>query len=128
MESLVLTGEPLSLEDAYSVIYGNRQVEIAPQAAERVRQARQVLFDMAAEGKPVYGLNRGVGWNKDKEFDEDFFAQYNRNLLNSHCLGVPPYHPDDQVRAILLLRLQKVLTGHTGLSLELLDHYRDFLN
>lgn len=128
MESLVLTGEPLSLEDAYSVIYGNRQVEIAPRAAERVRQARQVLFDMAAEGKPVYGLNRGVGWNKDKEFDEDFFAQYNRNLLNSHCLGVPPYHPDDQVRAILLLRLQKVLTGHTGLSLELLDHYRDFLN
>lgn len=89
MESLVLTGEPLSLEDAYSVVYGNRKVEIAPEAAERVRQARQVLFDMAAEGKPVYGLNRGVGWNKDKEFDEAFFAQYNRNLLNSHCLGIP---------------------------------------
>ena len=74
MESLVLTGEPLSLEDAYSVIYGNRQVEIAPQAAERVRQARQVLFDMAAEGEPVYGLKRGAGWHKGKGFDVDFFA------------------------------------------------------
>ena len=97
MDALILTGKPLSLEDVYSVAYGNRQVKISDDAEERVKKARQILFDMAAEGKPVYGLNRGVGWNKDKEFDEDFFATYNRNLLNSHCLGVKPYHPDEQV-------------------------------
>lgn len=128
MDALILTGKPLSLEDVYSVAYNNRQVKISDDAEERVKKARQILFDMAAEGKPVYGLNRGVGWNKDKEFDEDFFATYNRNLLNSHCLGVKPYHPDEQVRAILLLRLNKALTGHTGISAELLHHYRDFLN
>nr|WP_303935167.1 histidine ammonia-lyase [Treponema denticola] len=128
MDALILTGKPLSLEDVYSVAYGNRQVKISDDAEEQVKKARQILFDMAAEGKPVYGLNRGVGWNKDKEFDEDFFATYNRNLLNSHCLGVKPYHPDEQVRAILLLRLNKALTGHTGISAELLHHYRDFLN
>ncbi|EFI42416.1 histidine ammonia-lyase, partial [Peptoniphilus sp. oral taxon 386] len=128
MEKLILTGAPLTLEDVYSVAYSNRQVEISDDAEKRVRDARQILFDMAAEGKPVYGLNRGVGWNKDKEFDEDFFAAYNKNLLNSHCLGVKPYHPDEHVRAILLLRLNKALTGHTGISAELLHHYRDFLN
>lgn len=128
MEKLILTGEPISIEDVYSVAYFNRQVEISKEAERRVRDSRQVLFDMAAAGKPVYGLNRGVGWNKDKEFDEGFFATYNRNLLNSHCLGVAPYHPDEHVRAILLIRLNKALTGHTGISAELLHHYRDFLN
>ena len=82
METLILTGEPISIEDVYSVAYYNRQVEISSEAEERVKKARQVLFDMAAAGKPVYGLNRGVGWNKDKEFDEDFFSTYNKNLLH----------------------------------------------
>lgn len=128
MEKLVLSGRPLSLEEIYEVVYENRLVDISEEAIKRVSKSRQILFDMAAEGKPVYGLNRGVGWNKDKEFDEGFFAQYNRNLLNSHCLGVEPYHTDEHVRAILLIRLNKALTGHTGLSTDLLEHYKSFLN
>lgn len=128
MDKLVLTGAPLSLDDLFSVAYDFRQIEISDEAEKVVRNARQILFDMAAAGKPVYGLNRGVGWNKDKEFDQDFFEQYNKNLLNSHCLGVGPYHEKEHVRAIMLLRLNKALTGHTGISMELLNHYKDFLN
>lgn len=128
MDVLMLTGDPITLEDLYDVAYNNKHVEISEDAQETVRKSRQILFDMAAEGKPVYGLNRGVGWNKDKEFDQDFFEEYNRNLLNSHSLGVEPYHPSEHVRAIMLLRLNKALTGHTGISLDLLYHYRDFLN
>lgn len=128
MEVLVLDGSPISFEDLYSVAFDNRKVEISKEAEDRAMAARQILFDMAAEGKPVYGLNRGVGWNKDKEFDQDFFETYNRNLLNSHCLGVAPYHSSEHVRAIMLIRLNKALTGHTGISVDLLNHYKDFLN
>ena len=75
MDALILNGSDLSLDALYQVAFGRRKVEIALEALERAEKARQVLFDMAAEGKPVYGLNRGVGWNKDKEFDPDFFEQ-----------------------------------------------------
>ena len=68
MEPIVLNGSTLTLETLRQVAYERRPVELEPQALERAARARQVLFDMAAEGKPVYGLNRGVGWNKDKEF------------------------------------------------------------
>ena len=128
MKKLILTGKPLTLDEIYQVSYENRLVDISDEARERVKKARQIIFDMAAEGKPVYGLNRGVGWNKDKEFDEDFFEQYNKNLLNSHCLGVGPYHTDEQVRAILLIRLNKALLGCTGMNLDILEHYTKFLN
>lgn len=128
MRKFLLTGEPLTFEDLYDIAYNDVKVEISSEAQEKVKEARNILFEMAAEGKPVYGLNRGVGWNKDKEFDEDFFEQYNRNLLNSHCLGVPPYHPDEQVKLILLLRLHKALQGHTGISLEIVNMYKDFIN
>ena len=105
MDTLILNGSDLSLEALYQVVFERRKVEIAPEALERAEKARQVLFDMAAEGKPVYGLNRGVGWNKDKEFDPDFFEQYNRNLINSHSLGVLPRCSVEEVRAMLCIRL-----------------------
>lgn len=128
MESLVLNGSNLTLKDVYDVAFNNRTVDIEDEAFERVSASRQILFDMAARGESVYGLNRGVGWNKDKEFDRDFFETYNRNLLNSHSLGVEPYHTDEEVRAILLIRLNKALIGTTGISVEILNLYKEFLN
>ena len=101
MEPIVLNGSTLTLETLRQVAYERRPVELEPQALERAAQARQVLFDMAAEGKPVYGLNRGVGWNKDKEFDPEFFETYNRNLINSHSLGIRPYCSVEEVRAMM---------------------------
>ena len=90
-ETLILNGKDLTLEDLYSVVYDRRPVQIDPEVIPLVDKSRQVLFDMAADGKPVYGLNHGVGWNKDREFSQDFFEQYNRNLINSHSLGVAPF-------------------------------------
>lgn len=128
MEKVVLDGKSLTLEQIYEVVYNNRMVEIEEEAIKRVAHARQILFDLAAKGQPVYGLNRGVGWNKDKEFDRDFFEQYNRNLLYSHSLGVEPYHDDKEVRAILLFRLNHALAGSTGISVEIMNLYKEFLN
>ena len=53
MEPIVLNGSTLTLETLRQVAYERRPVELEPQALERAAQARQVLFDMAAEGKPV---------------------------------------------------------------------------
>ena len=125
---LLLNGADLTLEDLYDVVYHGRKEQIDPAVTDRVKAARQVLFDMAAEGKPVYGLNHGVGWNKDREFDQDFFEQYNRNLINSHSLGVEPFCSIEEVRAMLCIRLNTALCGSTGISLSILEMYQEFLN
>ena len=128
MNALVLNGSSLTLEKLRQVVYDRRPVELDARAMERAAKARQVLFDMAAEGKPVYGLNRGVGWNKDKEFDQDFFETYNRNLINSHSLGIRPYCSVEEVRAMMCIRLNTALCGCTGISTEILTMYKEFLN
>lgn len=128
MEKLILNGKSLTLDNVYDVVYNNKVVEIDEQAKMRAKKSRQILFDLAAKGEPVYGLNRGVGWNKDKEFSQDFFETYNRNLLNSHSLGVEPYNSDEEVRAMMLIRLNKALAGSTGISIDILEMYKEFLN
>lgn len=127
-EVLILNGNDLTLEDLYDVVYRGRKVRIDPGVISRVKASRQVLFDLAAKGEPVYGLNHGVGWNKDREFSQDFFEQYNRNLINSHSLGLEPYCSVEEVRAMLCIRLNTALCGCTGISFEILEMYQEFLN
>ena len=127
-EVLVLNGKDLTLRQLYEVVYDRRPVKIDPDVIPTVKRARQVLFDMAAEGKPVYGLNHGVGWNKDREFSQDFFEQYNRNLINSHSLGVRPFCSVEEVRAMMCIRLNTALCCRTGISVDILHMYEEFLN
>lgn len=128
MDILILNGKDLILDDINDVAYNNKKIELDPEALKRAKKSRQILFDLAATGQAVYGLNRGVGWNKDKEFSTEFFEDYNRNLLNSHSIGIEPYNSDEEVRAMMLIRLNKALAGSTGISIEILEMYKEFLN
>ena len=127
-EPLVLDGSHLTLEGFREVVYGRRPVKIAEDRIPLLVQSRQVLFDMAAEGKPVYGLNHGVGWNKDREFGVEFFEQFNRNLIRSHSVGVPPYSEVEEVRGMMLIRLNTALCCRSGISVDILRMYEEFLN
>lgn len=128
MEKVVLDGKNLTLEQVYKVVYEDAKVEIAPAAMERARKAKKVLYKMVEDETPVYGTNRGVGWNKDRKVYSEYFDQYNKNLLRSHSLCVPPYCTEEEIRGVMLMRLNTALYGCAGLSPEVLERYRDFLN
>lgn len=125
---IVLDGSRMTIEDVESVARSRRSVVIADEAWERLVSARKVIYELAAEGIPVYGLNRGVGWNKDKVIGDDYFEDYNRNLLLSHSAGVKPEATEDVVRAVMLARLNSLLAGATGAQPDIAKRYADFLN
>ncbi|MEM5767066.1 MAG: aromatic amino acid lyase [Bacillota bacterium] len=128
MNALILDGRHLTLEHVIQVAYDGRMVEIAPEAYERLRNGREIMEKLAQEGKPIYGFNRGVGWNKDRDVEEDAIGEYNKKLINSHALGVPPYNTDTEVRAMMVIRLNNALIGASCISDDLVNIYRDFLN
>jgi histidine ammonia-lyase len=127
MNPLTLNGSNLTMQGFEDVVYRRRSVQIDESRRPLLKQSRQVLFDMAAEGKPVYGLNHGVGWNKDREFGVEFFERFNRNLIRSHSVGVLPYAEVEEVRAMMLIRLNTALCCRSGISTEVLDLLVDFL-
>ncbi len=64
--SVTLDGHSLTLDDAWAIAQGEKQVDIASTAMERVDKANKLLMIAAGKGVPVYGLTVGVGLNKDK--------------------------------------------------------------
>ncbi|RKP45872.1 aromatic amino acid lyase [Cohnella endophytica] len=123
-----LNGRSLTISDIGRIAIDGAQVRVSVEAEEKVTRAHQVLLELAAEGQPIYGLNRGVGVNKDRTIEPDFLEKYNRNLIRSHSSGVEPFATHDEVRAIMAVRLNTLLTGGAGVRLELVRTYADFLN
>ncbi len=128
MDTVNLNGRDLTIEQVVKVAREGHKVEITPEAMDTLRASRQLVFDLVDSNVPVYGFNTGVGWNKDKRVFKEFFQEYNRNLIYSHCLGVDPVAAEDEVRAIMLARLNTLLVGATGIQPEIAVMYKDMLN
>ena len=128
METLILNGSGLTEDEVWQVAFGGRQVDIAPEAFARLKRGREIMTGLAEGGKAIYGFNRGVGWNKDRGMEESALVTYNKKLIRSHCLGAGPWHRDEEVRAMMVIRLNQMLIGACCATDELAVMYREFLN
>lgn len=129
MDPLVLDGRDLTVAKVIDVARRGRKVAIAPEAMESVERSWALLQEVALTGsQKVYGMNTGVGANKDREISPRYYGEYNRNMLLAHCDGIEPFASEEQVRAVLVVRLNSLLTGRTGMAPDLVRLHSDFLN
>lgn len=125
---ILLTGNDLTIEKVWSIAVGGAGVEISPEADSKLEASRQLVYDLVDENVPVYGFNTGVGWNKDHTIAKEFFEDFNRKLIYSHSLGILPEASEEEVRAMMAIRLNCLLLGYTGIQPAVARRYADFLN
>lgn len=136
-DPLVLTGETLTVDDVVQVARFMRPVEISPTAHDRVGRAHRLLLSGAKYNLPIYGLNRGVGLNKDRKVFQgatidpevmQLSEQFNKNLIYSHSTGIGSDMPEALVRASMLVRLNTLLRGVAGIQPYAPELLEAFLN
>ncbi len=127
-ETIILNGFDLNIEQLVKVAREGALVEIDKAALNKLRDVRDFVFEMAESDVPVYGFNRGVGMNKDRQIVAKYYEDYNRNLILSHTLGVEPDLSEEIVRAVMLARLNTLLVGCTGIQPEIAVMYKELLN
>lgn len=126
--TVVLTGHDLSFEQIEQIAVHGYKVRIAAEGMRRLEEANSLVERLSRREKSVYGLNTGVGWNKDRKVDQASFEIYNQRLLRSHMVGLDPECDVQEIRAILAIRLNGFLCGCTGVSPEIAGYYAEFLN
>ncbi|WP_230474307.1 HAL/PAL/TAL family ammonia-lyase [Calidifontibacillus erzurumensis] len=129
MESnfLLLDGRSLSIQDIVRIARRRTKVKISDQAMNLLNKGRKLVQQWSEQETPVYGLNRGVGLNKDRPVI-DAYSEYNRNLILSHSIGIGPEVPIEEIRAVMATRLNTLLVGCTGIQPEIAKMYETFLN
>src|ERR671932_643192 len=77
-----------------------------------------VVDRLAEEPTPAYGISTGFGALATRHIPTEMRAQLQRSLVRSHAAGSGPEVEREVTRALMLLRLSTLATGHTGIRLE----------
>ncbi len=120
----VTIGErPLTVDEVVAVARHHAPVEISDAAWERVRAARTVVEGLAEDTVAHYGVSTGFGALATRHIPHEKRAQLQRSLVRSHAAGSGPEVEEEVVRALMLLRIQTLATGRTGIREETLRLY-----
>jgi histidine ammonia-lyase len=111
---VTIDGGPLDIDDVVSVATGSATVEVGDGVAERMRPARELVEQVVAEDRTVYGITTGFGRLATTHIDPEEAAQLQVRLLRSHASGVGERLDDTMVRAMLLLRARTLSQGYSG--------------
>jgi histidine ammonia-lyase len=109
---------PLSFEDVVAVARDGAPVELGVDAVEAIGRAREAVEVLAAAATPAYGISTGFGALATRHIPTELRAQLQRSLVRSHAAGSGPEVEREVTRALMLLRLSTLATGHTGIRLE----------
>ncbi|QZY28917.1 histidine ammonia-lyase [Nocardioides coralli] len=109
---------PVSFADVVAVARRGAAVTLSADAESAIQRARAVVEELAGAATPAYGISTGFGALATRHIPTDLRAQLQRSLVRSHAAGSGPEVEREVVRALMLLRLSTLATGHTGIRLE----------
>ena len=125
----VLVGaHPLTVADVVAVAREGARVEVDAAARERVAASRALIERLADDPEPHYGISTGFGALATTFIAADRRRQLQASLIRSHAAGTGAEVEDEVVRALQLLRLQTLASGHTGVRPLVVDKYAAMLN
>jgi histidine ammonia-lyase len=128
MDRIVLNGKNLTADIIDKIADNLIVVDIDKNSMERLVESRRFVLGLCDSHKPVYGLNTGLGANKDVRISLEEIKEYNEKIILSHCIGIEPYANIKTVRAVLAVRLNTLLVGATGIQPDIAVMYKEFLN
>ena len=126
--TIVLGERPLTIEEVVQVARHRAPVTIAESAREKMLRAREAVDRLAAADTPAYGVSTGFGALADRKIDVSARTRLQASLVRSHAAGTGAEVEEEAVRAMMLLRLQTLTTGRTGVRPAVADRYVTLLN
>jgi len=128
MQQITLGRQPLTPEEVAAVARHRAPVELAPEALARMGESRAVIEGLAEDPEPHYGVSTGFGALATTQIPSDQRQQLQRSLIRSHAASSGREVDREVVRATMLLRLQTLATGRTGVRVEVAESYAALLN
>jgi len=124
----VVLGERIDLGKLVAVARHGARVSFSPEYGRRVERARALVEKWVDEGRVMYGVTTGFGAMCGQAIGREETARLQKNIILSHSTSVGEPFTPEQARATMLMVLQNLGQGYSGVRLAVLERYRDFLN
>src|SRR3989337_2065366 len=128
VEYIVLSGKDLTFDQFIKAVRNGYHVMLSAEAEIKVIKARETTEKALNNKRVIYGLTTGFGALSDVVISKDQTKQLQRNILMSHAAGVGNNLDEEITRATLLLKINNLANGHSGINLETLKTLVEIYN
>jgi len=125
---LITTGE-IGWEKIAEIILEDQKIGLSDEVRNRITTCREYL-DRRLEGESeiLYGINTGFGSLCDTVITSENLGLLQKNLVMSHACGMGEEVPEDITRLMLLLKIQSLSYGNSGVQLDTVQRLADLYN
>lgn len=124
-----ISSEVLSLETVHEIISYHKSIALSEEAKINIQKCREYLdAKMISEETPIYGINTGFGSLCNVKISNDNLSRLQENLVKSHACGTGEEVPLTIVKLMLLLKIQSLSYGYSGVQLETVERLIAFYN
>ena len=116
----LIPGE-LSLKDIDGLLASKTKIKLALSADEPIEKSYRVVQQAANQDQPAYGINTGFGLLATTKIARADLCDLQRRIVLSHAAGVGEPLDDDTVKLILLLKINSLARGYSGVSRALIN-------
>ncbi|MCH8555956.1 MAG: histidine ammonia-lyase [Schleiferiaceae bacterium] len=119
----------MSLETLHDIVSKKKTLQLAATAKAAISDCRAFLDQKIDESDtPIYGINTGFGSLCDVSIGKQDLGQLQENLVKSHACGMGETVPDEIVKLMLLLKVQSLSYGYSGVQLQTVERLITFFN
>ncbi len=119
---------PLTFDQIVAVARGGAKITLTDEAQTAMARSRGYVDELAKRPTPAYGISTGFGALATRHIDPELRARLQVSLVRSHAAGSGPEVEREVVRALMLLRLRTLASGHTGINPVTARTLADLLN
>lgn len=128
MSLVIIDGSSLTLEDYINVCRNGYKIKLSNDAKEKVKNSRQIVENIVSNSKTIYGITTGFGKFSDVTISQEDCKTLQKNLIFSHACGYGENLSREIVRGVMLLRINALAKGYSGIRLNTLQTLIDMLN
>ena len=129
MKFIIDPSKKLSINDLRTILDSNLRLELSENAKQQITKCRNYLDEKVKKhSEPIYGINTGFGSLCNVSIAENEIEKLQENLVMSHACGMGEEVPQDIVRLMLLLKIQALSYGKSGVQLITVERLVFFFN
>lgn len=119
----------LDFDALHEILNQNKILCLSSESRLEIQKCRQYLDNkIAASDEPIYGINTGFGSLCNVKISNDNLSKLQSNLVKSHACGTGDKVPTEIVKIMLLLKIQSLSYGFSGVQLQTVERLIDFYN
>lgn len=117
----------LDIESVYSILFKEQSFTLSPEALATVQESYDFLKEFSKD-KIIYGINTGFGPMARFRVSDDKLNELQYNIIRSHSVGASKPLDELLVRSAMVVRLNNLLQGKSGIHPDLVNILADFIN